>query len=158
MIARTRLKASAVLIALSLAMSLAAAPARADQPNMQALQGAWAGSNGSDTMLLMFMGNICGLSLNGREMYGMWSLSGDRLNMQFQNGKSLSYTVDLRGDSLILDGSVQLTRQAMPGQPGGPAVGGVPGGQPGNPWGQPQPPPQTGGQPGGQPEIGRAHV
>ena len=154
----THLKASALLAFLLLVLS-AAAPLRAEQPSVQALQGAWACSNGSDTMLLMFMGNVCGMALNNQQMYGMWSLAGDRLNIQLQNGKQVSYSVAIQGNSLILDGSIHLTRQAMPNQPGGvPNVqpGGQPGPQSGGTWGgQPQQP-QGGswGAPGGQPQGG----
>ena len=154
MLTRKHLKTSALLGFFLLVLS-AAAPLRAGQPDAQALQGAWAGSNGSDTMLLMFMGNVCGMALNGQQMYGMWSLAGDRLNIRFQNGKTLSYSIAIQGDSLILDGNVRLTRQAMPNQPGG----GVPGGQPVQPqqpqpggWGQPQPGPQPQGSGWGQPQ------
>ena len=153
MLTRKHLKAS-VLLGFFLLVVSAAAPVRAEQPSVQALQGAWAGSNGSDTMVLMFMGNVCGMALNGQQMYGMWSLAGDRLNIRFQNGKTLSYSVALQGNTLTLDGSIRLTRQAMPNQPGG-----VPGGQPVQPqqpqpggWGQPQPGPQPQGGGWGQPQ------
>ena len=157
MLTRKHLKVSALLGFFLLVVS-AAAPVCAEQPSMQALQGAWAGSNGSDTMVLMFMGNVCGMALNNQQMYGMWSLAGDRLNIQFQNGKKVSYGIAIQGNTLTLDGSIRLTRQAMPNQPGG----GVPGGQPvGQPqqqqpggWGQPQQQPQPGswGQPQQQPQ------
>ncbi|MBO6171604.1 MAG: hypothetical protein J6N67_05535 [Desulfovibrio sp.] len=122
---------------------LLSAPVRADMPlSPQALQGAWAGSNGQNTLILMFMGNSCALGLNGQQMAGVWNLNGNRLTMQFQNGKSLSYSAALQGDALILDGNLRLTRQAMPGMP--PQGGTWGGGQPnGGTWGQtPQGAPQ----------------
>ncbi|MBO4793594.1 MAG: hypothetical protein J5556_03390, partial [Deltaproteobacteria bacterium] len=153
-------KLFACLLALFL-LAFAAEPIPA-QPNMpayaQALQGAWAGSNGRDTLILMFMGSNCALGMNGQQMAGVWNLAGNRLNMQFQNGKTLSYSIAMQGDSLILDGNMRLTRQAMPGMPqaapfpGGQPQGGTWGGQPqGGSWGgQPQ-----GGTWGGQPQGGQ---
>ncbi|MBO4300525.1 MAG: hypothetical protein J5861_02875 [Desulfovibrio sp.] len=126
-----------VIATFALLLLLAAvAPTRADMPpSPQALQGAWSGSNGQDTLILMFMGNTCALGLNGQQMAGVWNLAGDRLTLQFQNGKSLSYSVSLQGDALILDGNLRLARQAMPGAPGFAW-------QPGGTWGQtPQAPP-----------------
>lgn len=148
-------KLFACLLALFL-LAFAAEPIPA-QPNMpayaQALQGAWAGSNGRDTLILMFMGSNCALGMNGQQMAGVWNLAGNRLNIQFQNGKTLSYSIAMQGDSLILDGNMRLTRQAMPGMPqAAPFPGGQPqGGQPqGGSWGgQPQ-----GGTWGGQPQGG----
>jgi hypothetical protein len=52
---------------------------------------------------------------------------GGRLNLRFQDGKTLSYAFALQGDVLILDGNMRLTRQPMPQQGGAQ--------QPG--WGQP---------------------
>ena len=122
-------KLFACLLALFL-LAFAAEPIPA-QPNMpayaQALQGAWAGSNGRDTLILMFMGSNCALGMNGQQMAGVWNLAGNRLNMQFQNGKTLSYSIAMQGDSLILDGNMRLTRQAMPGMP---QTAPFPGGQP----------------------------
>lgn len=152
------------LLALSF-LAFAAAPAPA-QPNMpayaQALQGAWAGSNGRDTLILMFMGSNCAMGLNGQQIAGVWNLVGNRLNMQFQNGKTVSYTIAMQGDALILDGNMRLMRQPMQGMPqaapniGGQPQGGTWGGQPqgglpqGGTWGgQPQ-----GGTWGGQPQGG----
>ena len=137
-----------------------ATSARADMPlNPQALQGAWAGSNGRDSIILMFMGSNCGMGLNGQQLYGMWTLMGDRLTMQFQNGQSLSYTAALQGDTLVLDGNMRLTRQVMPNMPAGQAQQGG-WGQPqqqsqGGGWGQPQQPQQGGwGQPQQRPQGG----
>ncbi len=102
----------------------AAAPARADMPfSPQALQGSWMGSNGQQTLILMFMGNNCALSLNGMQMAGVWNLAGNRLTMQFQNGKSLSYSVALQGNSLILDGNLRLTRTGGAGPNVSPQTG-----------------------------------
>ncbi len=88
-----------------------AAPARADMPiSPQALQGSWMGTNGQQTLILMFMGNNCALVLNGAQLLGNWNLVGNRLTMQFQNGNSLSYSVALQGNTLILDGNLRLMR------------------------------------------------
>ena len=94
---------------------------------VQLLQGAWAGSNGSTSVILMFMGRSCGIAVNNQQLYGTWEAQGGRLNMRFQSGKTLSYAFAVQGDVLILDGSMRLTRQPMPQQGGGQ--------QPG--WGQP---------------------
>lgn len=138
---------TAIPAVLLLLLFSAAAPVRADMPlSPQALQGAWAGSNGQDTLILMFMGNSCALGLNGQQMAGVWNLNGNRLTMQFQNGKSLSYSAALQGDALILDGNLRLTRQAMPGMP----PGGWPGAPQGGIWGGQQGAPQGGTWGGGQ--------
>ncbi len=113
---------------------------------LQALQGTWAGMDGSASVILMFMGNNCAMSVNGLQMAGTWSAAGSTLNIQLQNGKSLSYAFAVQGNSLILNGSLKLTKQQMPRQ------GGTWGGQPAPQqpgWGQqPQPQPQSGwGQP-----------
>ena len=127
----------ACLTAPLLALVLHAAPALALVPAPQALQGAWAGSDGRTNAIFMFTGNTCAININGMQMPGVWNLMGNRLNMQFQNGSTLSYSVDLQGDTLILDGSMRLSRQ---GSPGGAPQGGT--------WGMPQ------GSSGGAPQGG----
>ncbi len=77
----------------------------------QNLQGSWFGTNGKDTMMLIFMNNMVGMALNGQQIYGNFSVNGNQLLMRFQNGKSLSYTMNLNGDVLILDNSITLNRQ-----------------------------------------------
>ncbi len=136
-----------------------ATPVRANMPlNPQALQGAWAGSNGRDSIILMFMGSNCGMGLNGQQLYGMWNLVGNRINIQFQNGQSLSYTAALQGDTLVLDGNMRLNRQAMPNMPAVQQGGwGQPQQQPqGGGWGQPQQQAQGGGVQPPQPGFGSA--
>ncbi len=125
----------------------APAPAPAPAPGagqpgiVQQLQGAWFGQNGDKKMLLIFQGSNCGLALNQMQTYGVWSVQGNRINMSFQNGKQTSFQFVLNGNSLILDGTVYLTRQQMPQQGAG-----VPGGGPGvaTPAPAPQPVPQPG--------------
>ncbi|MBQ3893078.1 MAG: hypothetical protein II737_06760, partial [Mailhella sp.] len=78
----------------------------------QALQGAWSGADGSGTMvILMFQGSNCALSVNGQQFAGTWNITGNRLNIQLQNGRTLSYAFALQGDALILDGQMRLMRQ-----------------------------------------------
>lgn len=81
-----------------------------------AIQGTWVAQDGQNTMMFTFMGSSCTLFLNGMQMQGMFSLSGNQLSIQFQNGRSQSYTVALQGDSLILDGQIRLMRQGQQGQ------------------------------------------
>ncbi|MBO4312787.1 MAG: hypothetical protein J5838_00685, partial [Desulfovibrio sp.] len=89
----------------------AAAPARADMPvSPQALQGCWMCADGQQTLILMFMGSNCAVVYNGAQLTGNWNLAGNRLTMQFQNGKSLSYSVALQENALILDGALRLMR------------------------------------------------
>ncbi len=85
----------------------------------QALQGAWMGTDGRQTLLIIFQGNNCGFALNNQQTFGAWSVQGDRLNLSFQNGKSVSYQFVLSGNTLILDGTIRLQRQNMPAQGGG---------------------------------------
>ena len=139
-----RLLCSLALLVIMFVSSAAAV--RADI-TPQALQGIWSGSNGQDMMILMFQGNACALGLNGQQMAGVYSLSGNRLFMQFQNGRSISYALGLEGDTLVLDGSVRLARQNAPAfsqpswgagsgaQPGGTWGGGSNDAQPGGSWG-----------------------
>ena len=115
--------------ALVFCLAVCAVPASADMPpSPQALQGVWAGSNGQVNVLFMFTGNNCALSLNGQQVTGIWNLAGDRLNVQFQNGKSLSYSVALQGNDLVLDGNMRLVRQTMPGMADKPTMPGQQGG------------------------------
>ncbi len=143
-----------MLTLLFLALSMTSVPAQDMPVSPQALQGAWTGSNGQDNLILMFMGNTCALGLNGQQMAGVWNLASNRLNMQFQNGKRLSYTVAMQDNVLILDGNMRLTRQALPGMPnvsqGAPNYGGQP--QRGTWGGQPNAGAPQGGSWGGQPQ------
>ncbi|MBQ9537040.1 MAG: hypothetical protein IJU79_04525 [Desulfovibrionaceae bacterium] len=123
--------------------------------NPAQLQGSWAGSNGRDTMLLMFRGNMCALGLNGQQISGTWSLQGNTLVLQMQNGKRVTYRVQLQGTSLVLDGSVYLQRQGAPKDSGfGPGSGWEHLQKPqGGSWGNPQPGAPQGGS-WGNPQPG----
>ncbi len=102
----------------------AAAPARADMPvSPQALQGCWMCADGQQTLILMFMGSNCAVVYNGAQLTGNWNLAGNRLTMQFQNGKSLSYSVALQGNALILDGNLRLMRTGGAGPNVSPQTG-----------------------------------
>lgn len=107
------------------------------------LQGAWLGTNGRDTMKLILMNNMVGLELNGQQVFGTFSVNGNQLVMNFNNGKSVTYSFNLNNNVLILDNSVRLERQnmQMPNGNGGstpaasnptgsnvPSSGGAPGG------------------------------
>ena len=131
------------LLTLLLALALHAAPLYALAPtDPQALQGTWAGSDGRNNAVFMFMGNACAININGMQMPGGWNLAGGRLNMQFQNGSTLSYSVDVQGDTLILDGNMRLVRQGMAqGAPQGGTWGGAQGAPQGGTWGGPRPGP-----------------
>ena len=61
----------------------------------------------------MFMGNTRAVNINGMQMPGVWNLMGNRLSMQFQYGSTLSYSVDVQGDTLILDGNMRLVRRGI---------------------------------------------
>ena len=117
--------------------------------NPQVLEGAWAAGMGSDNVTLTFSGNTCSLGMNGRQMQGVWDMAGDCLNMRFENGQTISAMMSAQNDALVLDGGIQLARQAVPGRDAGgpPQAGG---------WGQPQQQPQPGswGQPQQQPQPG----
>ncbi len=88
----------------------------------QMLQGVWFAQNGQKQMLLIFQGNNCGMVLNGQQMYGVWSVQGDKLNISFQSGQKVTFQFVLSGDELILDQTVRLRRQNMPGTAGGPGT------------------------------------
>ena len=83
----------------------------------QNLQGSWFGTNGKDSMLLIFMNNMVGMALNGQQIYGNFTVNGNQLVMRFQNGKSLSYNMNLNGDVLVLDNSITLNRQQAGSNP-----------------------------------------
>ena len=125
------------------------------------LQGAWYGTNGKDVMMLVFMNNMVGLNLNNQQVYGNFSVQGNTLNMQFQNGKSLSYTLTFNNpNEIVLDGSVVLKRQNLnaqgPGTQQGSTQGGNQNGQSGGYGGNPQSPqvynPANNGGWGGNPQ------
>ncbi|MBQ7608841.1 MAG: hypothetical protein IJU76_12880 [Desulfovibrionaceae bacterium] len=90
------------------------------------LQGTWTGSNGRDTMTLQFMGNSCVFGFNGQVVNGMYQVQGNQLAMNLQNGKTISFYAVLEGNTLVLDGSVRLTRTA----PMTPFPGNMPSSQP----------------------------
>ncbi|MBP3731231.1 MAG: hypothetical protein J6I40_07170, partial [Mailhella sp.] len=115
----------------------------------QALQGTWAGTDGSVSIILMFNGNSCGLNMNGQQTFGTWNIAGNKINMHLQTGKSVSYTYALQGNTLILGRSIRLLRQQMPQQGGQGGTWQQPQ-QPGG-WGQPQPQQPGWGQPQQQP-------
>ena len=110
----------------------------------QALQGTWAFSDGQHAMVIMFNGNACAMRMDRMQMAGVYSLAGDQLRVQFQNGRTMSWRCFMDGPDMILDGSMRFTRQGAGGQQGGqPPYGGqnYSGGQ------QPFPGPQSfGGQ------------
>ena len=145
MIERTKrtlacLTALALLLFLACPMgAFAASPA-----TPQALQGSWIHQEGQNSMVFMFNGNACALSMNGMQMAGTWTLAGDQLRVQFQNGRTMTWRCFMDGPNMILDGSMRFTRQGGGGQQGGqPPYGGQ----------QPSPgqPPYGGQQPfGGQ--------
>ncbi len=109
----------AIFAVLLLLFFSAAAPARADMPlSPQALQGSWLGNYGQNTLVLMLWDKECGLALNSRLRTGVWNIDGNRQTMQFKNGKSLSFSVALKGLSLILDGNLCLTRTTCTGANG----------------------------------------
>ena len=58
-------------------------------------------------MFLMFNGNSCTLRMDTMQMAGVYSLAGDTLRMQFQNGSAQSWRCFMDGSALILDGSMQ---------------------------------------------------
>ena len=73
-------------------------------------------------MFLMFNGNSCTLRMDTMQMAGVYSLAGDTLRMQFQNGSAQSWRCFMDGSALILDGSMRFKRQRQPG--GQPPYGG----------------------------------
>ena len=78
------------------------------------LQGTWAGSNGQNTMTLLFNGNQCVMNMNGQQMQGVWNLQQNQLMISFQNGKTVRFSAELRNSTLILDGDIVLQKQGAP--------------------------------------------
>lgn len=120
----------ACLMALAL-LALCAQPScieAASPASPQALQGTWAFSDGQHTMVLTFNGNSCTLRMDTMQMAGVYSLAGDTLRMQFQNGATQTWRCFMDGPDLILDGNMRFKRQGQPGvqqpAPGQPPYGG----------------------------------
>ena len=114
----------------------------------QGLEGAWAVSNGQVSIIMMFMNGVCGFNVNGRQFYGLYTVQGNHLHVQFTNAKPLDVDFTVEGDTLRLSDGTVLRRQQMPNIPGGNQP--MPQQQPGV-WGQQQPvsqpmPQQKGGQ------------
>ncbi|MCR5085545.1 MAG: lipocalin family protein [Succinivibrionaceae bacterium] len=92
--------------------------------SMQDLQGAWMGSGNGHTMGLLFDGQTCGFIYDNMQKMGTFIVNGNQLNMSFQDGSSVNFTISLSGNTLVLDGNVTLTRTQLPqgggqGQSGG---------------------------------------
>ncbi|MCR4667363.1 MAG: hypothetical protein K5657_08760 [Desulfovibrio sp.] len=76
------------------------------------LQGAWAGSNGRDSLVIIFSGNVCAMGMNNEELYGFWSSRGNSLKITLERNKSLNFSYTLHGDTLTLNNDIVLTRQS----------------------------------------------
>ncbi len=88
--------------------------------NQQSLQGTWKGSSEENSMSLQFMGSACVFNFSGQKFSGMYRIFGNQIAMTFQNGKRVSFTASLEGNSLVLNGSIYLTRSAPEGGMPGP--------------------------------------
>ncbi|MCR5814543.1 MAG: hypothetical protein K6G15_08655 [Desulfovibrio sp.] len=126
------------------------------QPQSQgALEGFWVASDGRQTLVMAFMNGVCGLNINGQQVYGPYTVSGNRLHVQFSNGQVLDLTFAIEGNTLRFSDGTVLARQAMPQMPAqpqnpqNPQNPQMPQGFPQNP--QPQPQPQS---PQPQPQAG----
>ena len=80
------------------------------------LQGAWIGSRGRDSLVLVFMNNVCAMGMNAEELYGLWSVHGNTLSLRLERDKVLDFTYALRGDTLILDRDIRLERYPLRSQ------------------------------------------
>ncbi|MBO4368909.1 MAG: hypothetical protein J5803_02240 [Desulfovibrio sp.] len=87
------------------------------------LQGAWAGSRGRDSLVLIFTQNVCAMGMNNEELYGIWNTRGNTLHLRLERDKVLNFTYSLRGDTLTLDGGIVLTRQSAVNRPTIPGFG-----------------------------------
>ena len=92
------------------------------------LQGGWVGNRGRDSVVFLFMHNVCGMAMNNATLYGVWHTQGRTLHLDLQNGQSLDFSYVVRGDSLVLDNEIRLTRYPLRTQAaGGADRGGIAG-------------------------------
>lgn len=129
------------------------------------LDGAWAASDGKDSIIILFKGNACCIAINSNQICGTYTAANGNLSIQLQNGSTNNFTYRVQGNQLILNnGATVLIRQQMPAQQGGgwgnsPAPqggsgggwGGSPAPQGGNWGGNPAPQGGSGGNWGGAP-------
>ena len=83
-------------------------------PSGNELEGIWVAGNGQVTLIMMFKNGICGLQLNGQQLYGPYTVQGNHLHVQFSNGKPLDVDFQLEGDVLKFSDGTILRRQNMP--------------------------------------------
>ena len=84
-------------------------------PQPQSLEGAWVAGNGQTMIIMMFMNGICGLTVNGQQFFGPYTVQGNTLTVQFNNGKRLETTFSISGDTLRFADGTTLTRQNIQG-------------------------------------------
>ena len=112
-----------------------------------ALEGFWAANDGRQMLIMVFMNGICGLNINGQQVYGPYTVQGNHLHVQLSNGKVLDLTFAIDGNSLRFSDGTVLQRQAMPqmpGQQGMPQTPQAPQGMPQAPQTPQTPQPQAG--------------
>ena len=112
-----------------------------------ALEGFWAANDGRQMLIMVFMNGICGLNINGQQVYGPYTVQGNHLHVQLSNGKVLDLTFAIDGNSLRFSDGTVLQRQAMPqmpGQQGMPQTPQAPQGMPQAPQTPQVPQPQAG--------------
>lgn len=93
----------------------------------RALEGAWAASDGTHTLIVMFINGVCGFMLDGKQVYGPYTVQGNRLRVQFNNGQSLDVTFSVQGNTLRFSDGTVLMRQQMPNAIGTPTPQPAPG-------------------------------
>ncbi|MBQ7608839.1 MAG: hypothetical protein IJU76_12870 [Desulfovibrionaceae bacterium] len=80
------------------------------------LEGCWVCQSGQNVLIMIFMNGMCGITANGQQIYGPYSVSGSTLFVQFANGKTLNVTFSLSGNQLTLSNGLVLQRQTLPAQ------------------------------------------
>ena len=85
-------------------------------PSAQAsLEGAWVAGDGQTMVIMMFSKGICGLTINGQQIFGPYSVEGNILKVQFNNGRVLNLAFSIDGNTLRLADGTVLIRQNLPG-------------------------------------------
>ena len=87
------------------------------QPGYGQLDGCWSASNGQNFVIMIFMNGMCGLNLNGKQVYGPYTVQGQHLLVRFSNGQTFEADFAVQGNVLRFSTGLQLARQQMPQQP-----------------------------------------
>lgn len=87
-----------------------------NDPALKPLQGAWVGNQGKSSLVLIFAHNVCAMGMDEQELYGIVTVRGKNLHIALQTGKSVDFAYERKGDTLVLDKEIILSRYALHGE------------------------------------------